>query len=330
MVHDRIGGGRHEVKRVLVIGDVIADVYRACVLKKMCPEDTSAMALVVSSREVLPGGAANVAMNLASLSTDIAIDLIGAMSDELAISIKRRSKNLIGMEYVVMDVPLTKERIFHNDRLVVRVDNTIMVSSYVAERIECMLRKYLAEHNPDLIVLSDYAGGSITMGSLSIILNHREKLIVDTKAVNLHETFGAGGKTLACKLNADEYANVLRGDHTPESSFKTFIVTKGSGGAQAFIHHDLGVGQSKTHSIEFCGHIVRKVDVNGCGDTFLAGFAAEMLRSGDPLTSIEFGNAAAATVVTKMRTAVASLEETLGMLGVGEDETSTGSARTDH
>ncbi|HEU4470475.1 MAG TPA: PfkB family carbohydrate kinase, partial [Flavisolibacter sp.] len=47
----------------------------------------------------------------------------------------------------------------------------------------------------------------------------------------------------------------------------------------------------------------------GAGDTYLAAFACEYLRSGDIFHACEFANAAAAVVISKIGSATATIEE---------------------
>lgn len=326
MVDDEDSRG-YTLKRILVIGDAIADVYRECVFKKMCPEDLRAPAVVESARETLPGGAANVAVNLAALSPSSHVDLIAVLDHDLARAVKFSSRSTVDMSRIVDDRPLIKERIVCGGEICVRVDNSRHVSSYAAERIFVQLREYLAERTPDLILLSDYAGGTVNQDSFRALLRHRERMIVDTKLTDL-SVFGGDPRTMACKLNRSEWESVLEGDHSPERNFRFFIVTDGAKGARVSSHSGMN-GKSTTHTLEIAGHRTAAVDVNGCGDTFLAGLAAGIVRTNDPVAAVEFANAAAATVVVRRRTAVADLDWTLGLLGMG-NEVSTRGTCADH
>jgi len=190
------------VKRVLVIGDVIADVYRDCTFKKMCPDAPTVKAIVEHSRDVRPGGAANVAVNLAALSPDTRIHLIGEMDNRLARAVKQAGRNRINMEFCEFteDV-LTKERVSLDGDFIIRVDNKLHTNTFAAEGIYHSLKEYLAAFDPDLVVVSDYAGGSINQDTWEVLLSMRERLLVDTKLTDL-SVFGSDGrKTRLGKLN---------------------------------------------------------------------------------------------------------------------------------
>ena len=305
--------------RVLVIGDAILDIYVECLLKKMCPEDQRAPALIKDSVDTRPGGAANVAVNLAELSPGTQVDLIAVLDDDLARVIKWDGKNRVNMEWSVFDLPLTKTRYLLPDgRIVARIDNQAKISDYAAGRLYTKLSDYLSEHVPDLILLSDYAGGALSDPILATLLRVRERLIIDTKVKDL-SVFSEGGRTLGCKLNRDEWADALQRDSTPERHFKFLVVTRGEKGARLHLHRREGE-QDICSSMDFEGFRACVEDTNGCGDSFLAGFAASFLRNRDPFTATDFGNAAGAVVVSKERTAIAGLGEVLGVLGVVKDE----------
>ena len=306
------------MKRVLVIGDVIADVYRDCTFKKMCPDAPTVRAIVEHSRDVRPGGAANVAVNLAALTKDVRIHLIGEMDVQLARAVKQAGHNRINMEFCEFtDDVLTKERVSLDGEFIMRVDNKLQTNTFAAGGIYHSLKEYLSLFDPDLVVMSDYAGGSINPDTLEVLLSMRERLLVDTKMTDL-SVFGSEGKTRLIKLNYDEWKAVVAGEAAPERFFDSMVVTRGPSGAYLSIRRDEGT-RSLTHTLRVPGHRVDAVDVCGCGDTFMAGLAASLLRNDDYFTAVQFANAAAATVVTQPRTAVADRELTLKLLGREEE-----------
>lgn len=312
------------MKRVLVFGDAIADEYVNCFRKKMCPEAPEAPALVEMNRRLIPGGAANVAVNLAALSPDVSVDLIAVIDDDLAREIKQISKNRVSMEFCVFEPPVRKTRYLEGGRIIVRIDDQLQVNRFASESLGARLNEYLSSHLPDLILLSDYGLGCLGM-SLERLLDFKERLIIDTKIIDLSCFSG----TLGCKLNHSEWADSISIESSPERNFGFMVVTLGGNGAKIYMHREDGAREI-THSMTFPGHDVKVKDTNGCGDSFLAGFAASFVRNRDPFTATSFGNAAGADVVQKMGTAVVDLDSVLGLLGMVEDEVGTGSTRADH
>lgn len=139
----------------------------------------------------------------------------------------------------------------------------------------------------------------------------RDRLLVDTKIKDLSIFDG----TLLAKLNHDEWIEAVLTEPAPERFFSMLVVTDGGAGAKLFLRSPIDDRRSVTHTLEVRGHRVNVVDVCGCGDTFLAGLCAMMLKNPDPFTAVQFANAAAATVVTKPRTAVADRDLALKLVG---------------
>lgn len=297
-----------------MIGDVIADAYRECTFKKECPDAPGVRAVIQNhGREVRPGGAANVAVNLAALSPDTQIDLIGVIDDDLGRTIKFTSHNRIGMEYCVFETPLIKERVIVDGQFAIRIDNVREVCRFTAARLDFALKCYLSSHTPDLIILSDYAGGSVNEECLERILAHRDRLLIDTKKTDLSVFSGS----LLIKLNKSELHKALETESTPESFCRALVTTCGEDGAVLHMMgpHPRYQQTTITHTLTVKAHRVPVKDACGCGDTFLAGLAASLLTNDDPYTAMQFANAASASVVTQPRTAVADRKKTLELLG---------------
>ncbi len=309
------------MRRILVVGDIIADVYRDCHFKKMCPDAPDVRAVVEGSVDVRPGGAANVALNIAALAPDVLVDLIGVMTSDLGATIKRLSGNRVIMEYCELTGNptdhLQKDRICEDGRLLLRVDSRVRVNSFMREQVGHLIRDYLAFHDPDLVVISDYDGGTLygeggtDDANLQMLLTMRDKLLIDTKLTDLSRFDGS----LLCKLNRDEWERILLTEPMPERFFNMLVVTKGGDGADLVVRRPLAPGKSVTHTLTAKAIDVDPVDVCGCGDTFLAGLATMVLKNPDPFTAVQFANAAASTVVTKPRTAIADRELTLRLVG---------------
>lgn len=308
-------------KRVLVIGDIIEDVYERCTFRKMCPDAPGVPAVVRKSVDTRLGGAANVVANLCALNPDVRVSLIGEIDADLGRKLVYTTKNHVELSYTQYtdEMMLSKRRIFNGDEMVLRLDRADHVSTYTAEMVERHLKEYLAENDPDLILLSDYGHGTVNDVALQLLLDRRERLLVDTKMTDLSVFDGS----LLCKLNFDEWTRVTEMEPAPEQFFKYMVVTSGPLGAVLMMRRQHSPTQSQTDTLRVRSHDVRAVDVCGCGDTFLAGLAASILQNGDPYTALCFANAAAATVVTQEGTAVASRTEALRLLGLETTESET-------
>lgn len=308
------------MKNVLVIGDVIEDVYERCTFRKMCPDAPYTPAIVRKSLDIRPGGAANVAVNLCALAPDARVALIGELDAPLARSLKYMTQNRLDMAYCQFadEMLLSKRRIFNGDQMVLRLDRADHVIQYTQEMIAHQLKDYLANNEPDLILLSDYGHGTVGPESLELLLNYKDRLMVDTKETDLSKFDGS----LLCKLNNLELSLVLQREAAPERFFRYLVVTNGAFGSTLKARRNIGSKMSQTDEMHVRACEVVALDVCGCGDTFLAGLASSILRNGDPYTAMCFASAAAATVVTQRGTAVADRDAALRLLGLKgtEDE----------
>jgi D-beta-D-heptose 7-phosphate kinase / D-beta-D-heptose 1-phosphate adenosyltransferase len=316
--------------RILVIGDSISDVYREFEYRKQCPDSLETPVGLLWRHETRPGGAANVAVNLSALAPiDCHIDLISALDVETARSVKYHSLNRVNLAssiFLDQEQSLRKERIIFsgwddgNRDFVARLDNRTSIDPNNADYVRQSVKDYLTHCLPDLVVLSDYAGGVLTDALLKELDAVRDRLLVDTKKTDLSCFSGS----LLVKLNSIEYQRVLLNDAMPESHFKYFVVTLGEMGARLIIRKGFGEQRlrfphnalgSMAITADFKARDVEARDVCGCGDTFLAGIAAGLIRYSDPFEAVSFANAAAATVVVQPHTAIADLQKTLEMTG---------------
>lgn len=174
----------------------------------------------------------------------------------------------------------TKTRLVdkRSNQHIVRIDNDIISDPLI---FETAIPKIY-----DAIVISDYNKGTITYDIIEEAIATRIPVFIDTKKTDLERMQGAW-----VKINELEYSNV-------KSECTGLIVTRGAAGATA-IHYDLTVPAPQ----------VEVADVTGAGDTFLAAFAFEFLRSRDHVTAINFANRAAAVSVCHQGCYAPTLEE---------------------
>lgn len=300
------------MKRILVVGDAITDVYRECQFKKMCPDAPGVPAVVSGRSRVIPGGAANVALNVAALGTDCVVDLIAVIDMQMSHVLKSLSSGRIGLAWSAHHSPmLTKERMVVDGKITIRIDNLREAPSFWTKDVCSRIDGYLAENVPDVVILSDYGSLDVKrlIGSLEAV---KGRVIIDTKETDMSLFSGC----LMIKLNKDEFASIVETDHSPERHFRYLVVTMGEMGAKVFVRNG-DDSRSITHSMVIPGIKTDVIDVCGCGDTFIAGLAVSMVKNGDPFLAARFGNAAASTVVSLPGAAVADLKRTLELVEGG-------------
>lgn len=152
---------------VLVLGDVMIDRYLMGQVHRISPEAPVPVVLQQDMEDRL-GGAANVALNIASLgSVPILCSVAGQDADGLLLQNRILPKFGISAEGLVLSDSrrtTVKTRILGNNQQMLRVDqeDTHDLSAEEAERLFDKLRTLLEQRPVRAIVLQDYNKGVLT------------------------------------------------------------------------------------------------------------------------------------------------------------------------
>jgi D-beta-D-heptose 7-phosphate kinase/D-beta-D-heptose 1-phosphate adenosyltransferase len=295
---------------VLVVGDVMLDRYWSGSTSRISPEAPIPIVKVQNLAE-RPGGAANVAINVAALGAKTA--LLGVVGNDEAG--QRLADILSAAEVETHLIPIeshrttTKLRVISRQQQLVRLDFEEDLSQHSLQELEDKFEQLVSQ--VDLVVFSDYNKGTLHKVQ-SLITRARDlgkAILVDPKnpnpAVYRHATL--------LKPNLSELETMVG----PWST-ETELINKGQQliqqmdlGALLVTRGDQGMTLLRPGHEEF--HLpsqAREVfDVTGAGDTVIAVVAAA-LASGCPLEkAVALANAAAALVVSRLGTAALSAEE---------------------
>ena len=186
-----------EKAKILVIGDIILDEYLWGKTNRYSPE-APVLILEVKRKTYLPGGAANVANNIASLGAKVY--LAGVLGTDLYCGVisDLLKKHKINSDFVINDPsrPTTvKTRLIaQNNKHLARVDNETdePVSSEIQKQIYKNLEKVIDE--VDLIILSDYVKGVLTGKLVKDIVKlanrHDKTILMDPKGQDFSKYSG--------------------------------------------------------------------------------------------------------------------------------------------
>jgi D-beta-D-heptose 7-phosphate kinase/D-beta-D-heptose 1-phosphate adenosyltransferase len=149
---------------VLVLGDVMLDKYIWGEVEHISPE-APVPAVRAALQDERPGGAANVAMNLAGLGACVSVCGFAGGDPE-----QKQLESLLaeaGVEPLLTAVPgaptTTKLRILAGNQQMMRLDTEPLPSSYPPAAYGDLLKSALAAlPNAAVVVLSDYAKGVLT------------------------------------------------------------------------------------------------------------------------------------------------------------------------
>ncbi|CCN46932.1 Bifunctional protein hldE (Includes: D-beta-D-heptose 7-phosphate kinase; D-beta-D-heptose 1-phosphate adenosyltransferase) [Vibrio nigripulchritudo MADA3029] len=295
---------------VLIVGDVMLDRYWYGPTGRISPE-APVPVVKVEDNEERPGGAANVAMNIAALGGHA--HLVGLTGeDEPAKVLNDKLSSLkVKCDFVALpDFPtITKLRVMSRGQQLIRLDfedsfeNTD--AQYVLERMEKALP------NVKSVILSDYAKGA---------LEHVQQFIQKARAANVPvfiDPKGADferyrGATLltpnlaefelvAGKVKNEEELVEKGLALIEEFDFEALLVTRSEHGMTL-----LRKGQEPFHLPTQAKEVF---DVTGAGDTVISVLAASV-AAGKPLDeACALANAAAGVVVGKLGTSTLSTIE---------------------
>ena len=302
--------------KILVFGDVMLDRYWFGDVHRISPE-APVPVLKVDRVEERPGGAANVARNIAALGArSTLLSVVG--DDEAGNCLEKlltQNGNLTALLHRDSSIStIIKLRAIARHQQLLRIDFETPPSHEVLNAALEDFREQLA--GVDVVILSDYGKGGLTHIAEMIKLARAagKPVLVDPKGDDYARYRGAtlltpnrsefrqvaGNWQNEAELNAK--AEKLR----VELGLDALLVTRSEEGMS--LYRKDSVLHEPTHTREV-------FDVSGAGDTVIATLAV-MLASGATLPdAMRIANRAAGIVVGKLGTAVVSREEIVKDLG---------------
>jgi D-beta-D-heptose 7-phosphate kinase/D-beta-D-heptose 1-phosphate adenosyltransferase len=303
--------------RVLCIGDVMLDRFISGQVKRISPESPVPV-LSISGTKSFPGGAANVARNIASLGGFCTLVSVvgrdGAASELQAIMTK-----LDGIRFVFCDSadrPTSEKiRFVAHGQHMLRADAEVTdpISRSTAEELLESISKLASQH--DVMVLSDYAKGLLTddviRSCIEIAKRHHLPIVVDPKSVNLHRYAGATVITPNSKEVMDATGIDPTDDDALAEAAGSSILRTAAVDAVLLTRAHRGMtlvdsGQPAVH-IEASAREV--FDVVGAGDTVIATLSLALGAKLNMEEAARLANFAAGVVVGKRGTATVTQTE---------------------
>ena len=301
--------------KVLVIGDVMLDRFWHGKATRISPE-APVPVVKVSDVDDRPGGAGNVAVNLAALG--VATTLSGLVGDDAHAVLLRAAVEAKGVRWSVMPCAaetIVKLRVMSRSQQLIRMDFEGSFSDYVDSSFLQYSTNLIAEH--DVVLLSDYAKGTLNqVGSLiDACRNQGVPVLVDPKGSDFERYRGASIIT----PNLSEFEAVVgacfQNDDLISSRAKSLCATHGFD-AVLVTRSERGMTlQTKVGEPLHLPALAREVfDVTGAGDTVIAAMAAGMASHESLENATRLANVAAGLVVGKVGTAAVTRSELSGAL----------------
>jgi D-glycero-beta-D-manno-heptose-7-phosphate kinase len=311
--------------RILVVGDVMLDQFIWGNVSRISPE--APVPVVDFAREsFMPGGAANVARNLAALETSA--DLFGAIGHDEAAGklLKLLGEQKIGCDGLVKSAgrhTSIKTRIVAHQQQVVRVDRETRghLDGETTAALLAEIKKKISR--ADAVIIGDYGKGVVTQPLLEGIkalcrergvwlsldpkpIHHLDLSVLSLITPNRKEAFELAGLPDDTK-NADPLAdkNLMTVAEKLLSELRPalLLITLGELG-MLLCQRD----QKPFHIPTVAQEVF---DVSGAGDTVIATFTLAIAAGASPIEAAILSNHAAGIVVGKVGTAITTPVELL-------------------
>lgn len=302
--------------RVLVVGDVMLDSYYSGTATRISPE-APVPVVQVQNKESRPGGAANVALNIASLGgkcTLIGYVGLDQEGSELTAQLMKRNVNCRFVQ--VPDYPtITKLRVLSRHQQLIRLDFEQNFHDVRSDLLNSMVASCIDDC--DVVVLSDYGKGVLKNAQeiIRIARNKGKRVLIDPKGTDF-ERYEDADIITPNTAEFEAVAGTVTGEDDLRNrayqllekfKVKNLLVTRSEKGMSLFC-----AGGTEMHLATNAREVY---DVTGAGDTVIAVLAATLATGADLHTSCYISNVAAGIVVGKLGTSTVSAQELATALG---------------
>ncbi|MDA9556348.1 bifunctional D-glycero-beta-D-manno-heptose-7-phosphate kinase/D-glycero-beta-D-manno-heptose 1-phosphate adenylyltransferase HldE [Vibrio sp.] len=292
---------------VMVIGDVMLDRYWYGPTGRISPE-APVPVVKVENNEERPGGAANVAMNIASLGGHAHI--VGLIGEDEPAEVLTNTLSTLGVQCDFIALPdyptITKLRVLSRGQQLIRLDfeerfNHVDTTE-ILSRMDQQLDKMGA------VILSDYDKGAL-QDAPAIIAKARDQKVpvfIDPKGADFERYRGATLLTpnmtefelVVGKVNSEEELVEKGLELIERFDFEALLVTRSE--------HGMTLLRRNQKPFNLPTQAQEVYDVTGAGDTVISVLAASVAAGKALDEACALANAAAGVVVGKLGTSTVS------------------------
>lgn len=287
--------------RILVVGDVMLDRYWTGATDRISPE-APVPVVHVGAHEERPGGAANVAVNLATLGADVdLLGLVGADAEAARLGDMLAAAGIGNALVECAGAPtVTKLRVLSRHQQLLRMD---FENGFGAEAAAALAERFeAAVANASLVIASDYAKGALLDIPRLVAAARSTKvpMLVDPKGRDFTRYRGAWALTpnraefeAVVGPCADDAVLVERAEKLREQlELHALLITRSEEGMSL-----VAEGVPPVHLPTQAREVA---DVTGAGDTVIAAFGAAVAAGLPPAEAAGLANAAAGVVVGRV------------------------------
>lgn len=301
---------------VTVVGDVMLDSYWKGPSNRISPE-APVPVVRVTDREERAGGAANVAINIASLGAPC--NLVGIVGEDKNAEILEKivRSHSIKTDFVLTkDHPtITKLRVLSRNQQLLRLDFEDSFSNLDEDMILKSFKESIK--NSKVVIFSDYGKGSLASVSKMIEITSSLGImsLIDPKGTDFEKYRGATLLTPNMSEFEAVVGKVANDDDLEQKALalinkldlKMLLVTRSEDGMSL-----IRPGKNAVHLPTYAREVY---DVTGAGDTVIGTLGTCLASGMDIVTSCEYANSAAGIVVGKIGTSTVSPQELESALG---------------
>lgn len=344
---------KFENLKVIVIGEAMLDSYLTGTSDRLCRE-APVPVVDIEHEEHVPGGAANTAVNVASLGGKaIFLSVTGEDAEGHTLR-KALASHGVVIDHIVTSsqrATIAKQRVVSGAQMVVRFDQG--TTGDLDPRAESQLIEKLETLYPqvDAVIVSDYDYGVLTPRVIQVLSDlqarHRRLVVVDSKRLEAYRDM----KVSAVKPNYQEAVKLLdlqpingddeevtqerlpEGEHFPQEKARCHngrlaqIFDRGEAilqktGAQiaAVTLDKMGALIFERNRVPYRTYANPEPDsmAAGAGDTYVSAFALALAAGAQTESAAELASAASTIVVGKEGTATCHADELRGFLTAGD------------
>jgi D-beta-D-heptose 7-phosphate kinase/D-beta-D-heptose 1-phosphate adenosyltransferase len=313
--------------KVIVVGEVMLDSYLEGATGRFCQEAPVPI-VTLSERRDVPGGAANVAVNVHELGGRVSLlSVLGADHESHLLQHALQIRGVSGEHLLACSDrrTLTKQRVFAARQMLLRLDHGTTTAIDLPTE-EILLERLTALYpDSDAVIISDYDYGVLTPRIIRAIAQlqarHPRIVVADSRRLPVFRDVGVtavkpnfaeaaqllgAGALEGCRARADD---IMRYSEPilELSGARIAAVTLDNEGAVFF---ERNAKPYRTYARAF-----RHGFVVGAGDTFISGLTLALAARASTPAAAEIASAAAAVAVSKERTATCKAHELRDYVG---------------
>jgi D-beta-D-heptose 7-phosphate kinase/D-beta-D-heptose 1-phosphate adenosyltransferase len=307
-------------RRVVVVGDVMLDHFLFGRVQRLSPEAPVPI-VEYDHDEYRPGGAANVAMNLAALGA--AVSLIGVVgADDSAARLRQllTEGGVDATDLVTDDERRTTRKlriVTQRQQQVARVDfeNDADIDGSLAGQVEAAIAVRCAD--ADIVLVSDYLKGVVTRGTMAAVLGAAKArgiaVLVDPKIPHLDLYRGVTLVTPnQVEAETATHARIRTDDEARNAARRlrerlhcaSVVITRGEQGMWV-----LDGTTTPATEANFASAALEVSDVTGAGDTVISTIALALASQASLVEAAQISTVAAGVAVSRFGAVTVTRDE---------------------